>query len=140
MRGRSGIVAVVFLAMALASGAPAFGQPPAAVDVRLTEWSVGFPRITVKGPLVQFNVRNAGKFPHSFRIQWQAGGKTFSAATRVLQKGEKAALVVSLPPGTYKAYCYVRGHEERGMKGQVIVEKAAAKKPPPARKRRPAYY
>ena len=41
--------------------------------------------------------------------------------TRALRPGERTVLTVRLPAGTYKWYCPIADHEQRGMAGRVRV-------------------
>ena len=67
---------------------------------------------------VTFNVSNAGPHEHSFEIE---GGGIERKLDRPLQPGQSAKLVVDLYAGTYRVYCPVADHEERGMSQSLVV-------------------
>jgi len=46
---------------------------PQAVQVKLSEWSMGMMSMTVKGP-AEFDIVNVGKYPHVFTIMGKVGG------------------------------------------------------------------
>ena len=60
-----------------------------------------------------FTLVNKGAATHDFKI----GPKK----TRVLNKGQKATLRVTLKKGTYVFMCTVPGHASLGMKGKIVV-------------------
>lgn len=84
------------------------------VDHRIT----GLPA-TLMPAQYTFNVTNRGTHEHSFEIEGEGIEK---ALDRPLQPGQSAKLVVDLHAGTYKAYCPVADHEERGMTTPLVVQ------------------
>lgn len=68
---------------------------------------------------VTFNVTNAGTREHSFEVEGEGIEK---ALDRSLQPGQSAKLIVDLHAGTYKVYCPVADHEERGMTRTLVVQ------------------
>lgn len=75
------------------------------------------PEIRVQaGQPVQFQMRNADMFEHSFDID--------GLNVHVPVGSRDSALVEFTPiePGTYHFYCGVPGHAEAGMVGTLIVE------------------
>ncbi len=94
---------------------------PQVIQVKLNEWTMGLETMKVKGP-VQFEVINAGKYPHALAIEGKIGDKDFEISTGWLKAGEKTTLMVNLPSGTYNSYCPVPGHEEKGMKSALTFE------------------
>jgi hypothetical protein len=66
---------------------------------------------------------NAGNFPHTLTIA--AAGRE-ETLTEPLEGGQSETATVSLPPGTYEAWCPVDGHRERGMVATVIITGGAA--------------
>ena len=103
----------------LAQGAP----KPQVVQVKLSEWTMGMMDMDmkVKGP-AQFDIVNAGKFPHLMTIEGKVGDQAFTVSSTLLKAGEKTSLTLSLPAGTYNVYCPLPGHADRGMKGTLTVE------------------
>lgn len=67
---------------------------------------------------VTFNITNSGAHEHSFEIEGNGIEKTLD---RPLQPAQSAKLVVDITAGTYKVYCPVADHEERGMTRALVV-------------------
>jgi hypothetical protein len=80
--------------------------------VRLSETSVP------AGP-VTFTVTNTGSIPHALEIE----GNGTERQTPLIQPGEKAALTLTLDPGTYEVYCPVGqdSHKKLGMDTRLKV-------------------
>ena len=115
--------AVVGLSLAFAGGSVQAqdAAKPQVVQVKLSEWTMGMADTTVKGP-AEFDVENAGKYPHVFTIQGKVGGKDVMVSSALLKPGEKTTLTISLPAGTYNVYCPLPGHAEQGMKSTLTVQ------------------
>ncbi|HWC26778.1 MAG TPA: hypothetical protein VG474_09355 [Solirubrobacteraceae bacterium] len=94
---------------------------PAAVataEVSLVEYALDAAgsRVARAGPIA-FVVTNDGTIRHALAVDGPAGQKR----TRPLLPGERATFTVRLPPGTYRWYCPLADHEQRGMVGRVRV-------------------
>ncbi|MEA2142911.1 MAG: hypothetical protein QOI64_1341 [Solirubrobacteraceae bacterium] len=89
------------------------GPPVSLVDyaVQAREPRVG------RAGVIAFEVTNDGTVRHALALDAPAG----QVRTRALRPGERALLSVRLPPGTYKWYCPLADHEERGMTGRLRV-------------------
>lgn len=107
------------LALMAGPGHAQEAMKPQPVQIKLSEWTMGFKTLSVTGP-AQFEVVNDGQYPHAFAIEGKLGGQDFEISTGVLKAGEKTTLTVALPKGSYNAYCPVGNHEERGMQGELI--------------------
>jgi len=107
----------------LLSSASSAAEKLQVVEVRLTDYAFNPKTFNLKPGKIQFNVKNEGTDLHSFRIEWKTGGKTYSVATPELNAGEKAGLLVELPPGEYEVYCYEEQHREQGMEGRMTIGK-----------------
>lgn len=96
----------------------ALGTAVASVDVSLTEYrlSPANPRVAHAG-VIEFAATNDGESRHELRVD----GPTGEVSTPVLGPGDHATIRVRLPPGTYKWYCPIADHEQRGMVGRVRV-------------------
>jgi uncharacterized cupredoxin-like copper-binding protein len=95
----------------------AAGTPPkGAVAVSEKEYSIEVAGAVHSGPLAM-NVTNVGKVPHDLAIEGVKG----EPKTPLIQPGKVARLTTNLPPGKYKFYCTVPGHEQLGMKTEVTV-------------------
>ncbi len=90
----------------------------AIAPVSLVEYALeaGLPRVGRAG-IVSFEATNDGTVRHALAVDAPAG----QVRTRALRPGERAVISFRLPPGTYKWYCPIGDHEERGMAGRVRV-------------------
>lgn len=88
------------------------------VQVTLADYSIEMPA-TLLPAQYTFNVTNSGTHEHSFEVEGEGIEK---ALDRPLQPGQSAKLVVDLRAGTYKVYCPVADHEERGMTRPLVVQ------------------
>jgi uncharacterized cupredoxin-like copper-binding protein len=88
-------------------------EAPEDVKVMESEFKIAMPATLSAGKIV-FEVRNDGKIPHDLAIK---GGPK----TKLIDAGGEAQLDVNLPPGNYRFYCSVPGHEQAGMKIEVKV-------------------
>ncbi len=77
---------------------------------------VAEPRVSRAGRIA-VEVVNDGVFRHALALDGPAG----LVRTRTLVPGDRAALSVSLPQGTYRWYCPLSDHEQRGMVGRLRV-------------------
>lgn len=94
--------------------------PPTAqeISVVLKEWQIIPSRITIKAGRVRFVVRNDGTMDHGFEVE----GQGIEEDIDPFSPGRTRTLELELSPGTYEVYCQVPGHEELGMKGELIVK------------------
>jgi plastocyanin len=94
-------------------------EPVEVIEVNETEFSLDPTEITLERPgTYVFRAVNSGNAVHSLEIE----GGGIEEETENIQPGESTELEVNLDPGTYKLYCPVGNHEERGMVGTVTVE------------------
>jgi uncharacterized cupredoxin-like copper-binding protein len=111
-------VALAMLALAPLASAHAVAHASAAsttIRVSEKEFSIKLSKGSLAKPeSVTFDVKNAGKMAHNFRIN----GKQ----TRLIQPGKTARLVVAFKKkGNYHYLCAVPGHAALGMKGVFAV-------------------
>jgi uncharacterized cupredoxin-like copper-binding protein len=106
------------------------GARTAATVVSVTAGKSGFSfslsKSTVPHGAITFKVKNAGGFPHSFKLcSSPKGGNANSCAgkgTPTISPGASATLSVTLSkPGSYEYLCTVPGHAANGMKGILKV-------------------
>ena len=96
-------------------------EPIDTIEVNETEFSLEPANITLNQPgTYVFRAVNAGNAVHSLEIE----GQGIEEETPNIQAGESSELKVNLDPGTYKLYCPIGNHEERGMVGTVTVQEA----------------
>ena len=93
-------------------------DPIDTIEVNETEFSLDPADITLDQPgTYVFRAVNGGNAVHSLEIE----GQGIEEETPNIQPRENSELKVNLDPGTYKLYCPVGNHEERGMVGTVTV-------------------
>jgi plastocyanin len=103
---------------AVGTGAPTVEiAVDATVPVSLTDYRLPRSVRVARSGLVAFEATNDGQALHALAVIGPAG----QARTQTLKPGERATVEVRLPPGTYKWYCPVADHEQRGMVGRVRV-------------------
>ena len=91
---------------------------PAALTVNLTEYRIEMPA-TLPAGRATFLITNTGKEKHNFEIE---GEQLEMEVSDPLGPGQSRTLEVDLKPGTYKVYCPVANHDERGMSMQLTVQ------------------
>ncbi len=74
------------------------------------------PRLPRAGRIA-IEVTNDGVMRHALALDGPSG----LIRTRTLVPGERAILPVTLPQGTYRWYCPIADHEQRGMVGRLRV-------------------
>lgn len=90
---------------------------PTSVEVTISEFEVRMPTILKPGPHL-FNVTNVGTEEHGLTVEGNASSVALQAN---VQPGQKGSLPVDLAPGTYKVFCPVNGHADRGMSVEITV-------------------
>jgi uncharacterized cupredoxin-like copper-binding protein len=112
------IVALAMLALALLASAHIAAQASAAsttIRVSEKEFSIKLSKGSLaRTGTVKFDVKNAGKMQHNFRIN--------SKQTRLIAPGKTATLTVTFKKkASYHYLCTVPGHAALGMKGVFAV-------------------
>ena len=127
IRMLSAVTAVSGVALSLALSA---GARTAATVVNVTAGKSGFSftlsKSTVPHGAITFKVKNAGGFPHSFKLcSSPKGGSANSCTgkgTPTIAPGGSATLKVTLAKkGSYEYLCTIPGHAANGMKGVLKV-------------------
>jgi uncharacterized cupredoxin-like copper-binding protein len=90
-------------------------EQAATVQVTETEFKIALQGYNAKARRFTFDVKNAGHIAHDLAIK---GGPK----TSLIQPGGTATLAATLKPGRYHLYCTVPGHEQAGMKVDIIVK------------------
>jgi hypothetical protein len=67
--------------------------------------------------VIAVEATNDGLVRHALAVDAPAG----QVRTRALLPGQRETLSIRLPPGTYKWYCPIADHEQRGMVGRLRV-------------------
>jgi uncharacterized cupredoxin-like copper-binding protein len=107
------VTGVALTPVALAAAGPGAHAAKATVSVTAKEFKFTLKPTSAKHGSVSFNIKNAGKVDHDFKI---AGKKTSKIA-----KGKSATLTVNLKKGSYQYVCTLPGHAASGMKGNFKV-------------------
>jgi uncharacterized cupredoxin-like copper-binding protein len=91
------------------------------IDVTEDEFSIALQggKEVAAGPHT-FAVANEGKIEHDLAIEGDQ--LEDEPKTKLIPPKEAVPLEVDLPPGEYKFYCTVPGHEQSGMKVDVTVK------------------
>jgi uncharacterized cupredoxin-like copper-binding protein len=101
--------------------APA-GSPIRTITVEETEYALEPSSVQLeRAGAYAFKVVNEGSVGHALEIE----GEGIEEETDVLDPGQEATLTVELEEGSYKLYCPVGDHEDRGMTGGVGVAEPA---------------
>jgi uncharacterized cupredoxin-like copper-binding protein len=94
------------------------GEAVATVQVSLTDFKIDPAAGRVgRAGVIAFAAANDGQVPHALEVEGPSG----EVETPTLDPGEAATVRIDLPPGSYKWYCPVGDHEQRGMAGRVRV-------------------
>ncbi|MCL6642289.1 MAG: cupredoxin domain-containing protein [Candidatus Bipolaricaulota bacterium] len=118
------LAGVMALTVLVLSGCDLFrGQQPSEptvqeISIVLKEWQIIPARVTIKAGKVRFVVKNQGTVDHGFEVE----GADLEEEIDPFPPGRTRTLELDLAPGTYEIYCQVPGHEELGMKGELIVK------------------
>lgn len=88
------------------------------VEVTLTEHDIDMPKRLEAGKTA-FVVKNSGKEKHNFEIQGEGIDQKFIFAPG---PGETKVLHVNLKSGSYKVYCPMEDHDQKGMKLNLTVK------------------
>lgn len=126
MNGRAVTLAVAG-ALALVVGAipVAYGAQSAATTTRVQvvadEWRLTPSRSKVKPSTVRIEVVNMGEDDHDFVIARAGGGYRYDSD--VIAPGERIELSFSAKRGTYKLWCSLADHAERGMRSKIKVRR-----------------
>ena len=86
--------------------------------VKGTEFAFAPSTMSVRrGDTVKVTFTNAGKYPHNFTIT------EFNVASKTIQPGQTEVVTFTADKaGTFKYFCSVPGHEDKGMVGTLTVQ------------------
>jgi uncharacterized cupredoxin-like copper-binding protein len=146
--GMSGVSLAGLIAALGLSAAPAIGQvsarsatPAGGTTVTVTagkpsELAFKLSTYSVPAGKVTFMVTNKGQIGHTFEICTKPSKNSTAntckgMATKTLNAGKSATLVVTLAKGTYEFLCSIPGHAAAGMKGLLGVGVKVTPPPPP---------
>jgi plastocyanin len=90
------------------------------LGVKAVEWAYTLSRPEVPAGEVVVELNNMGEDPHNLHVQLEDGsGPEGSIAT--IGPSSQGTAKFSLPAGTYRLWCDLDEHEERGMAATLIV-------------------
>ena len=99
-------------------GGDAATKPVGEADVTLTEFKVALlKRALPKQGVYRLNIVNEGDTTHAL----EAEGPNGETETDEIEPGGSATLDAYLVSGTYKLYCPIGNHEQRGMTARLRV-------------------
>jgi hypothetical protein len=104
------VLLVLFTLAACGSGERQAEVPAETVEVKLAGHDIDMPTSVHAGP-TRFEVVNGGDTVHGFEVE----GLGIEEEIEQIPPGERRALVVNLEPGTYRVYCPVADHDDKGM-------------------------
>ena len=96
------------------------GLEAGALEVVLSEWSLGIETVEVDDGTLPIHVVNDGRARHDLTVVRTDSGSKVDK-TRLLGPGETAELSLELSEGRYDLYCSVPGHRGAGMVASLIV-------------------
>lgn len=110
--------------LAVAAGAipSAFAAQTAAttrVQVVEDEWRLSPSRTRIKPGTAKIEVVNMGEDDHDFELARAGGGYHFDSD--VIPPGERATFSFKVKRGTYKLWCGIADHRDRGMRSKIKI-------------------
>jgi plastocyanin len=87
------------------------------LNVSLSEWKVQPSRMKVPAGQIRFVAENTGATQHRLQVV----GQGIDARTGDITPGDSYFIQVDLPPGEYRLFCPIPGHEQQGMTTSVTV-------------------
>jgi hypothetical protein len=126
---RYDLIAITLAGAAAAASGHRPEPAPAAVEAKLSEWTIRLSEMSVPAGPVAFTVTNTGSIPHALEVE----GQGLERETPLIQPGASATLTLDLAPGSYEIYCPVGrdSHKKLGMDTHLKV-RAAGTGPAPA--------
>jgi uncharacterized cupredoxin-like copper-binding protein len=102
------------------------GEVIKTVAIKETEYKLSPSRVTLSKPgTYAFKSEDKGSTEHSLTIEGKGvkGAEGEATLEQPLSPGQSGVLTVTFEKsGTYEMYCPVDGHEQMGMKGEVVVK------------------
>jgi plastocyanin len=95
--------------------------PPASnLGVKAEEWDFTLSRPEVEAGEVVIELNNQGEDSHNLKIV-REGGSEAPQAVPEAASGHQTSARVTLGPGTYRLYCSLPQHEQKGMRATLVV-------------------
>ena len=94
--------------------------------MKAVEWSYTLSRPEVPAGEVVVELNNMGEDPHNLNLQLEDGSGPRRQDRRRSARSHQGKAKFDLPAGTYRLWCDLDEHEERGMKATLIVALRAA--------------
>ena len=107
-----------------ASSKGASGGTLKTIAIKETEFELSPSTVTLSKPgTYAFKAENKGSTQHSLTIEGKGVKGDEVELEQALSPGQSGVLTVTFQKsGTYEMYCPVDGHEQEGMKGEVVVK------------------
>jgi uncharacterized cupredoxin-like copper-binding protein len=95
-----------------------FGKPATTVKVTLSDFRIEPSKIKLGKPgIYTFVARNEGTVNHVFEVE----SNDLESETSEVPPGKTGELTIRLRENRYKIYCPLDRHEEKGMRGTMVV-------------------
>jgi plastocyanin len=90
------------------------------LGVKAVEWSYTLSRPEVRAGEVIVELNNQGEDAHNLKLQREGGDEPLLTVPEAAAE-EQTSARFTLEPGTYRLYCSLYAHEEKGMHATLIV-------------------
>ncbi|HSS04076.1 MAG TPA: hypothetical protein VLK89_02660 [Solirubrobacterales bacterium] len=94
--------------------------PVSNLSVKAVEWSYTLSRPEVASGEVIVELNNQGEDSHNLKLQREGSEEAPLAVPEAAAEGRTTARL-TLPPGTYRLYCSLYQHDEKGMHATLVV-------------------
>jgi plastocyanin len=95
-------------------------SPASHLSVKAAEWSYTLSRPEVDSGEVIVELNNQGEDNHNLKLQREGSGDPPLAVPEAAPD-ERTTARMALPPGTYRLYCSLFQHDEKGMHATLLV-------------------
>jgi len=103
---------------------PPVGESPeptvSAIGVKAEEWSYTLSRPEVPAGEVVVELNNMGEDPHDLNLRPE-GGEDPALQIPITPAQQQTSKRFTLPAGTYRLWCDLDGHDEKGMHATLVV-------------------
>jgi plastocyanin len=99
--------------------------PVSHLSVKAAEWSYTLSRPEVDSGEAIIELNNQGEDNHNLKLQREGSGEPPLAVPEAAP-GEQTTARVNLPAGTYRLYCSLFEHDEKGMHATLLVGTAGS--------------
>ncbi len=122
----AGLIALAFVALAnddSGGDGGGAGTAASALDISLTEFAIEG-ELTAPAGDVTLNIVNAGAIEHNVAVR-----ELDVQSNNLTSRGVDTLALGDLEPGTYELFCSIAGHEQSGMKAELVIGEADSFQP-----------